>query len=173
MPYIEVIAPGRFETRGEAYPTVDDNPEISRRATITLIRGIKMVRDGISWEDAFQTPYGYDPMLIAAVQQFFLYPPEDFELLIRTALDRQQTYSASGKASASNRRCNQYPYAETPTAPNQRTSTAKTRNRPADAQQHDRKALSSTTPRAKAPESTPMPQLTKPWLGPPRCPRSY
>ena len=92
MPYIEVIAPGRFEARGEAYPTADDAPELSRRAVISLIRGIRMVRDGVSWEEAFQSAYGCDPTLIAAVQQFFIYPPEDFELLLRTALDRQPIF---------------------------------------------------------------------------------
>ena len=92
MPYIEVIAPGRFEARGEAYPTAAADPELSRRATISLIRGIRMIRDGVSWEEAFQTAYGCDPALIAAVQQFFLHPPDDFELLLRTALDRQPVF---------------------------------------------------------------------------------
>ena len=48
MAYIEVTFPGRFEAWGQAYPTADDNPELSRRAVINLIRIIQMVRDGIS-----------------------------------------------------------------------------------------------------------------------------
>ena len=92
MAYIEVSIPGRFEARGEAYPTAADDPELSRRAIITLIRGIRMVRDGISWEQAFVTAYGYDPELVATVQQFFLGATDDYELLLRTALDRQPIF---------------------------------------------------------------------------------
>ena len=92
MAYIEVTAPGRFEARGEACPTAADNPELSRRAIISLIRGIRMVRDGISWEQAFETAYGFDPELIATVQNFFLAPTVDYELLLRTALDSQPIF---------------------------------------------------------------------------------
>lgn len=92
MAYIEITGPGNFEARGEAYPTAAEDPELSRRSIITLIRGIRMVRDGISWEQAFDTAYGYDPELIAAVQQFFLGPTDNYELLLRTALDRQPVF---------------------------------------------------------------------------------
>lgn len=92
MAYIEVTIPGTFEARGEAYPTGADDPELSRRSIITLIRGIRMVRDGISWEQAFDTCYGYDPELVAAVQQFFLGTTDDYELLLHTALDRQPIF---------------------------------------------------------------------------------
>lgn len=92
MAYIEVTIPGSFEARGEAYPTAAADPELSRRSVITLIRGIRMVRDGISWEQAFDTAYGCDPELIAAVQNFSLAQTDDYELLLRTALDRQPIF---------------------------------------------------------------------------------